>query len=838
MKKLIAALLAFTMLFSVACDGKSKGTSASDNPSDTSSEVSEKPSETAVPFPSDQYEYKYQWYATMTPEDITSTLTLEQKAAQMVQPILYMVSQDEEAPFRTYDYGSLYGDEGQFTAEEWRTMIDGYQKEAIESEAGIPYLVAQDNVHGVGYCIDAVYFPHNIGVGAANDEDLAYQMGRIAADEARQCHILWNLYPCVAQSSDPRWGRNYECYSSDLDTIKRLSTAYTKGLIDGGVVATAKHFFGDGNVLIGTGEKSDFWRLIDRGDARLSEEEINELLKVYQAQIDAGVQVIMVSYSSLNGTKMHENKEYLEKLRTEMGFTGVIMSDSMAIQNTSPETFEEQVISAVNCGIDLLMEGIRYDDARTIIIDAVNDGKITMERIDEAVTRIIRLKKDAGVFDDPLCENLITEKQEVGSVDYREVAEKLVEESLVLVKNEKDTLPLKEGTKVYITGPAADNPRAQCGGWTMGWNQSPEKDIQGVTTIKEAFERYAEDYGIEVITDPNEAEKADVVLLCVGENAYAEWNGDATTFMLCTDLGLPDNRDSIEAAKALGKPTVTCIVAGRQLIIDAADFDSWDSIVMCYLPGSEGKGISDVLCGCSDFTGRLPEPWYSSSKQIGTQECMLERGYGLSYPDGFIPREEPAFVFDIPSAAEERNDPLAGTDYVRGEYTKGGTYKNEYADLTISIPSGMEEFDEEMCTSEIQSTVDMCTSEKDAGRESAMIIDSWFYGQEDASYIEIKFLNTTLGVPDDPDYTEDKYLDDYKEFFTGMVRGFGITPNYDSRETVMLGGNEYHKESATFEGGSFCWYVRRIDENVMIIIETGRIENAEALFGQSNIGNG
>lgn len=830
MKKQIASLLTFAMLFTVACDAKSKETSTTDISSDMSSESSADPSETTVAFPSDQYEYKYQWYATMTPEEITATLTLEQKAAQMVQPIMYMVSQDEEAPFSTHDYGSLYGDEGEFTAEEWRTMLDGYQREAIESEAGIPYLVAQDNVHGVGYCIDAVYFPHNIGVGAANDEELAYQMGLIAADEAKQCHILWNLYPCVAQSDDPRWGRNYECYSSDLETITRLSTAYTKGLIDGGMVATAKHFFGDGNVLIGTGEKSDFWRLIDRGDARLSEEEINELLKVYQAQIDAGVQAIMVSYSSLNGTKMHENKEYLEKLRTEMGFAGVIMSDSMAIQNTSPATFEEQVISAINCGIDLLMEGIRYDDARTIIIDAVNDGKISMERIDEAVTRIIKLKKDAGVFDDPFCENISTVQQGVGSLDYRAVAEKLVEESLVLVKNENETLPLKEGTKVYITGPAADNPRAQCGGWTMGWNQSPKKDISGVTTIKEAFERYAEEYGIEVITDPSEANKADVVLLCVGENAYAEWNGDATTFTLCTDLGLPDNRDAIEEAKALGKPTVTCIIAGRQLIIDPADYDTWDSLVMCYFPGSEGKGISDVLCGCSDFTGRLPEPWYSSIKQIGTNECKFERGYGLSYPDGFTARKEPVAVLDVPSAPEERNDPMVGTNYVKGEYSKDGVYKNEYAGLTIHLLDGMEPGNEEFFEQSIEETVQLCTSEKDVTRESAMYVDNEFYNDTEHSYVYVYFLNTSIGVPDDPDYTEEEYLDDHKAFFDGMVRGFGITPNYNPRETVTLGEYEYHKESATFEGGLFCWYVRKIDENVMVVIETGRIENAEVLF--------
>lgn len=186
------------------------------------------------------YDFDYQRYATMTPEEIVAELTLEQKAAQMVQPILY---NSKVQGMQDYCYGSIYGDEGVHTAEEWREIVDSYQKAAIESEAGIPFLLAQDDVHGVGYCVGAVYFPHNIGIGAANDEDLAYQMGLITANEAKQCHMMWNLYPCVAQSVDPRWGRTYECYSSDIETITRLSTAYTRGLIDGGVIACSKHFF-------------------------------------------------------------------------------------------------------------------------------------------------------------------------------------------------------------------------------------------------------------------------------------------------------------------------------------------------------------------------------------------------------------------------------------------------------------------------------------------------------------------------------------------------------------------------------------------------------------------
>ena len=403
-------------------------------------------------------------------------------------------------------------------------------------------------------------------------------------------------------------------------------------------------FLADGNVDYNTGEKGSTEMLIDRGDARLTGDEINELLKVYQAQIDAGVQTVMISHSSLNGVKMHENKEYIMKLKNEMGFEGFIVSDWESVQHISGSSYSEQIITSINAGIDMLMEVERFDEAKQIIVDAVNSGEISEERVNDAVTRIIRVKKDEGLFEDPFLENTETKQEETGSLEYRKVAEKLVEESLVLLKNDPDVLPLKEGTKVYIMGPAADDASAQCGGWTIEWNGSSKREIAGVTTILDAFERYAEDYGIEIITDKNKAKNADVVLLCVGERAYAEWNGDTADLELCGALGLPDNKKDIEEAKALGKPTAALIIAGRNVIIDSEDFDDWDSVVMCYLPGSEGKGISDVLCGCADFTGKLPSPWYSSIDQIGTDKCFLERGYGLSYGRGFQPKKEPETI--------------------------------------------------------------------------------------------------------------------------------------------------------------------------------------------------
>lgn len=628
MKRTLSALLSFLLAISAAGCG-----SADTDTEDAVQTTTNTPTFTqynvscTFPIKTEEDVPLYQKYAEMSPEEITASLTLEQKAAQMVQPAVYMLS---ESDMKANCYGSILSKSSSVTYTEWQSIVDGYQQNAVLSDAGIPYLYGQDDVHGVNYCDGAVIFPHNIGIGAANDPELTYQMGLATADEAKLCHMLWNFAPCVAQSEDPRWGRTYESYGSDLEMIKSLGTAYTRGLVDGGVIACAKHFFGDGNVEYGTGENSDAYRLIDRGNAELSDEEISALLDVYRAEIEAGVQTIMISHSAVNGLKMHENAQYIQYLKNELGFEGFIVSDWNSVQNTSPSTYREQIITAVNAGIDMLMEVDRFDEAMQIIIEAVQSGDIPEERVNDAVCRIIKVKLDEGIFDDPFCENIQTVQSETGSEEYRALAEQLVEKSLVLLKNEGDVLPIKEGASVYITGPAADSPRAQCGGWTIDWNQSPYEEINGVTTILEGFEQKAAEYGITIITDKNEAENADIVLLAVGEQAYAEWLGDTEDMELCGAFGLSGNSAAIEEALALGKPIVACIVAGRQVII--SDYaDDWDAVVMCYLPGSEGQGIADVLCGGSDFTGRLPSPWYSSTEQIGTENCRFEQGFGLSY---------------------------------------------------------------------------------------------------------------------------------------------------------------------------------------------------------------
>ena len=823
MKKAIALLFPLTLLISsVSCSQKTSSSEASpesatsaatsaSTEAETTSE-SETTTKSEIKFEGE----KYKTYASMTPEEIVATLTLEQKAAQMVQPAIYNVTEED---MKANDYGSILSTVGCIESDEWAATVDRFQQTAIESEAGIPYIYGQDDVHGVNYCRNAVYFPHNIGQGAANDEELAYQVGLITADEAKLCHMMWNFSPCVAQSVDPRWGRTYESYGSDLETITKLSTAYTKGLIDGGLVACTKHYFGDGNVLYGTGEPGDIFMRIDRGDAQLTDAEIDELLKVYQAQIDAGVQTIMISHSSLNGVKMHENKEYIMKLKDEMGFEGFIVSDWGSIQHITGDSYKEQVIKSVNAGIDMLMETDLFDEAKQIIIDAVKNGDIAEERVNDAVTRIIKVKKDEGLFDDPMLKTMTTEKTVTGSLEYRKVAEKLVEESLVLLKNENDVLPLKKGTKVYITGPAANNCQSQCGGWTMDWNGPTSKDVPGVTTIQEAFERYAEDYGIEVITDKEQADKADVVLLCLGEQAYAEWNGDTEDMNLFGALGLNGNSEAQREAKSLGKPIVTCIVAGRQTIISPRIYDQWDSVVMCYLPGSEGKGISDVLCGCSDFTGKLPSPWYSNTDQIRTDECWLERGYGLDYGKDFKPVDEPETILDPPTVIPE--DPaIEGTNYKAGLY-KDGVYVNEYAGIKLNVPKNLNYFPVQ--PEEKEEYIAELTDETEIAVETATVTDTIFANPTES--IGVFFINTKMLLPvlfpDKDEITEEDALDYYRAYIANVAEKQNFEFDYKDRKKVTIAGKEYLRDVAFYDGAETnyeAFTMRKIDDDIMCFL--------------------
>lgn len=567
----------------------------------------------------------------LTAEEICSQLTLEEKASQMVQGAYYNLSTND---MKDNCYGSVlsYGYPC-FSHSEWMTFVRSYQEAALSNSTGIPFIYGNDFLHGVNVGFGSVIFPHNINLGAANNPELMYEMGVITGSDMLYTGNLWNFSPCVAMAMDPRWGRTYESYSTDVEIVTNLSTEYVKGMMtQEGIIPCAKHFFADGSTVFGTGEQLDGqYRIIDRGDAIIGEMEISELLSVYQELIDIGVPTIMLSHSALNGVKMHENSEYITYLRDVMGFEGVIISDWDSIHNCSGADFKENVIICVNAGIDMFMEAGGYAECRDYIVEGVNEGLIPIERIDEAVTRILQMKIDCGLFDDPYLYN-INPSYDWNSDHEKEVALELATESMVPLKVPSDgPITITSGMKVLVTGPAMNDTGVMCGGWTYEWQGG--KDFGGNRwcadgiTILNALNAKADEIGFEVITDTSKIDECDVVILCVGEIPYAEWYGDAEDISLTGPLALSNNSDAIESVANTDVPVITLIVAGRNVIIDEYVND-WDEIVMCYLPGSEGgTAAANLLTGEAEFKGHLPMPYYYSEEQIGTGAYWLPVGY-------------------------------------------------------------------------------------------------------------------------------------------------------------------------------------------------------------------
>lgn len=567
--------------------------------------------------------------------DLLKRMSLEEKAGQMLQGLRSEVTRKDMVE---WGLGSILSGGGSYpggnTIKEWNNMFQDFQKGAMNTRLGIPMLYGVDAVHGHSLVYGAVVYPHNIGLGAANDTQLMYQMGGAVAEEMKLTGILWNFAPCVAVSSDPRWGRTYECFSSNTETVTALSEAFAKGQADHGVAPTAKHYVADGGTDYGSGQ-GDF--LLDRGNVTVSEEDLRRIyLPPYEKLIESGTQIVMASFSSYQGVKLHENKYLLtDVLKNELGFKGFVVSDWEAVNELSGSSYEENIVLAVNAGVDMLMEPVRYEAAIAAIIQGVQNGLITQERIDDAVGRILTVKFEMGLFEDPYQETLPYEVTELGSQEYRELAKKLVEKSLVLLKNDKHALPLKAGQKILVMGPAMDDMGLQCGGWGLTWQgvmDNGNGQVTEGTTILKGLKEYGEKYGYEIITDLKRAKEADTVILALGEIPYAEYQGDTKDLSITGALGHKDNKKAIMSAKELGKPTIALIVAGRNVLIQ--DYmEDWDSVVMCYLPGSEGNGIAAVLSGETSFTGKLPMPYYKSVDDIGKKDrtLLFDAGYGLTY---------------------------------------------------------------------------------------------------------------------------------------------------------------------------------------------------------------
>jgi beta-glucosidase len=522
----------------------------------------------------------------------------------------------------------------------WAEMVRGFQQEALKTPLAIPLIYGIDAVHGHNSVRGAVIFPQQIGLGATRDAGLVEQVGQITAQEMIATGIYWNYAPVVAVAQDIRWGRIYESYSENTDLVSELSVAFLRGLQGeklGGpnsVLGTPKHFIGDGGTKWGSSTTDDY--SLDQGVTDVDEATLRQLyLPPYEAAVKAGARSIMVSFSSWGGMKMHAQRHLLtDVLKGELGFTGFLVSDWGGIDQISPDYYQA-VVTAINAGVDMNMVPTRYQRFLDVMAQAVKNGDIPMERVDDAVRRILRVKFEMGLFEHPFGDDALLKN--VGSPEHRAVARQAVRESLVLLKNENAALPVAKNTKIiFVAGEHANNIGLQCGGWTITWQGSAGGITEGTTIldgIKNAvlpdsnvvynrfgnFDKAKAADGSDLI--------ADVGMVVVGEQPYAEGKGDRA------DLHLDSAQvDMINRVRERSKKLVLVLVSGRPLII-TDELEQADAVVAAWLPGTEGEGVADVLLGDAPFTGKLPFTWPRSMEQVplanAKENPLFPFGYGL-----------------------------------------------------------------------------------------------------------------------------------------------------------------------------------------------------------------
>lgn len=580
---------------------------------------------------------------------LLSTMTVAEKIGQMTQADQEYMA--DPTDIETYLLGSvLSGGSSDPRAgnevEHWRAMVERYQGHARRTRLKIPLLYGVDAVHGHSNVVGAVIFPHNIGLGAARDAALVEEVGRLTAREVRATAIHWAFAPCVAVPRDDRWGRVYEGFSEDPDLVALLGRAAVRGLQGARlgekdrVLACAKHFVGDGGTRWDTGTAAQDEAVpakgrhpIDRGDVAMTEGELRRLhLPGYLAAIDAGVGSVMVSYNSWNGVKASASRRLItELLKEELGFAGLVVSDWNAIDEL-PGDYRAQVKVSVEAGIDMFMVPDKYKKFIETLRDLVDKGEVPMARIDDAVTRVLRVKYAVGLMDrEPAVEADRALAETVGSRAHREVARRAVRQSVVLLKNEKHALPLPRSAKrLLVAGRAADDLGAQCGGWTITW-QGGHGPITPGTTVYGAL-RQAASAKTEIVHSPDgsNAAGADAAVVVVAEEPYAEFKGDRKDLHLAAA-----DVEVLERVKKSGVPTVLVLLSGRPLVLGRAA-ETADAIVAAWLPGSEGSGIADVLFGDHPPTGKLPYSWPRAMDQVPInvgdgQTPLFPYGFGLTY---------------------------------------------------------------------------------------------------------------------------------------------------------------------------------------------------------------
>jgi beta-glucosidase len=573
--------------------------------------------------------------------ELLAQMTLDEKIGQMTQIVKDSIGEES---VQDYFLGSLINGGGGHpyinSLENWAAMTDGFQKDALSTRLAIPIIYGLDAIHGHAELYGATVFPQPIGLGATRDEDLVRRIGLATAEEMLATGVQWNFSPIIAVPQDIRWGRTYESYSEDPDLVSKLGVAYLQGLqnlpegytpAEGQVLytlATPKHFLGDGGTTFGSSEFSltDQY-LLDQGDMRYDEADVRELfLPPYQAVVDNGAQAIMISYSSWNGVKMHASKFWItDVLKGELGFDGFVVSDWRGIAQIDDSSYYNSVVTSINAGIDMSMVPYDYLSFTRVMKQAVEKDDIPIERIDDAVSRILSVKFKLGLFDHPYSDASLAET--VGSDEHRALARQAVRESLVLLRNEADALPLsKDISLVYIAGVAADDIGIQCGGWTTEW-QGTSGDIQPGTTILEGLkEQLSPESRIEFNATGNFTGMADVGIAVVGEFPYAEGKGDREELSLASF-----DQQLIRTLREHSRKLVVIIISGRPLVITDV-YPVADAWVAAWLPGTEGNGVTDVLFGDYPFTGKLPFTWPRTNEQLPINIHNIEHTRGCDSP--------------------------------------------------------------------------------------------------------------------------------------------------------------------------------------------------------------
>ena len=577
-------------------------------------------------------------------DEILPKLTLEQKVGQVIQGDSDSVTPEDVKKYRLGSVlsggNSAPGPLNYAETNAWLELADKYYNASIDDEGvevAIPIIWGIDAVHGHANLKGAIIFPHNVGLGATNNPELIEKIAQITAHELTVSGHDWTFAPTLAVPQDLRWGRSYEGFSEDPEIVKSYGDRIVVGLQgkfgsddfmgNGKVISSAKHFLADGATENG----------VDQGDALISEKELSEVHAAgYYSSIPAGVQTVMASFSSWNGRKLHGDKELLtDVLKEKMGFNGFVVGDWNG-HGQVPGCVNTDCPQSLNAGLDMYMAPDSWKGLYESTLQHAKDGTISIERLDDAVRRILRVKLSSGIFQKgpPSSRANSGDESLLGLPKHREVARQAVRESMVLLKNNNNVLPIDPSKKILVIGDGAASISKASGGWTLSWqgNNHTNDEFPNGESILSGIEEVVSDAGGEVIFSESgeTSESADIVIAIYGEDPYAEFQGDRENLDFIPK-GFDTN--SLLKFKNMDIPVVSVFLSGRPMWTNP-EINNSDSFIAAWLPGSEGGGIADMLFKTDnsyDFKGKLSFTWPSSALVSEKKETLFNLGYGLTY---------------------------------------------------------------------------------------------------------------------------------------------------------------------------------------------------------------